>query len=201
MSKKRNSIDEFASQSPLIESSEHNPIINVKRRGSIIEHKLNDSNTEYSMSNSMSNNNRTDNIQVPSNIKIGGHNHRRNYSVPAMPGSNHNKRPSLSDQSSQQVLQFLQNDLNPKQRQKMRKLSTDLRTERDVKHLKIKLAEAEEQRDTAIEIIGNLERENEDYEGNNERLKIELQQAMTENKILNHKIQSLQEMYDVYNIL
>jgi len=93
------------------------------------------------------------------------------------------------------VIKLMQSELPPSAKANMQKKANDLKLERELKHLQIKLREAEDQCSTAVEIIGNLQRENEDLVQNNEMLRTQLGAIQTEVKINEQKIQSLEELY------
>jgi len=77
----------------------------------------------------------------------------------------------------------------------MMKKADQLKLDRELKHLRIKLKESEEEIKTAVEIIGNLHREREDLMQRNETIATTLQAVQTELKIVDQKYKSLEQMY------
>eukprot|EP01084_Bolivina_argentea_P313760 543392_1 len=97
--------------------------------------------------------------------------------------------------SNAAVIKLMQSELPPSQRLDMQRKASDLKIERELKHAQIKLQETQEQCDTAVEIIGNLQKENEDYLSSSDRLRAEYEASQTEIAILTQKVTSLEEVY------
>merc|ERR1712045_988792 len=89
----------------------------------------------------------------------------------------------------------MHSELPQKERLDMQQKANDLKSEREFKHLMIKYREEEEKCKTAVEIIGTLQKENEDRLTRNETLSAKLGAAETEIKILEQKVKSLEELY------
>ena len=97
--------------------------------------------------------------------------------------------------SNMAAITLMQRELPPSAQAAMKSKADQLKMDRELKHLRIKLNEAEEQKSTAVEIIGNLHREREDLMQRNETMATELQAVQTELKILDQKNKSLEQMY------
>ena len=97
--------------------------------------------------------------------------------------------------SSSAVIKMMQQDLPPSASGAMQKKANDLKLERELKHAEIKLREAQDQCKTAVEIIGNLQRENEDLLAKTETLTAQFGATQTELKISEQKVQSLEDQY------
>lgn len=94
------------------------------------------------------------------------------------------RRMSVPHQVNQQFLQEINQNLNENQIQHVRKASQEFRYERDLKHTLIKLQEKEDQCRTAVEIIGNLEKQLDESTHTIENLKNQLTTSNNETKIL-----------------
>lgn len=105
-----------------------------------------------------------------------------------------NFRGRLSS-SNMAAVALMHRELPPSAQATMTNKAAQLKQGRELKHLRIKLNEAEDRNATAVEIIGNLQREREDIMTQNERMATELQAVQTELKILEQKNKSLEETY------
>eukprot|EP01084_Bolivina_argentea_P099804 179343_1 len=99
--------------------------------------------------------------------------------------------------SNAAVIALMKSELHPSDQRHMDKKSSDLKLERELKHTLVKLREAEDQCKTAVEIIGNLTKQNEDLISEKEVFQTQLGAAQTEIKILDQKVKSLQESYRI----
>jgi len=106
------------------------------------------------------------------------------------------RRMSVPHNVNQQFLQQFQQNLDQNQIEHLRKASQEFRCERDLKHTMVKLQEKEDQCRTAIEIIGNLEKQNEEFAHTIENLKNQLTNSSNENRILEQKFQAVNDSYD-----
>jgi len=140
--------------------------------------------------NNKQNNNNNNNDESTNKSK-----HRRYRSEVSSFSANQIRRISLSQQSNQQLLDELNQNLNDNQLQKINKITNEFRNERDLKHALIKLQEKEDQLHTAVEIMGKLETTNEDLRLQVETLTTQLSAMNIEIKILEEKCQTLTELY------
>ncbi|ETO06592.1 hypothetical protein RFI_30800 [Reticulomyxa filosa] len=105
------------------------------------------------------------------------------------------RRGSVDNEGRDAMVKYVQSLPNEK-RAELEKASNDMKAERTIKRLELKLEEAMDQRNQATEIIKNLAKENEELKLENEELKNVIQMKEHDLKILEKDFSLMNELYE-----